>query len=175
MRRVVEIRSEPFATPGPQSIVLAALDEFDHLYGVGRRGASDLRPTDFDPPRGVYLVGRIDQHLAGGVGLRPIVEPERRIGEVKRLWVRPDLRRSGVAITLMEAIVAQAASLDYAELYLETGPLQPGARALYVKLGWGIVERYPEGAHTHDTGTRFHAAVERRGGEGERGSALPAS
>jgi putative acetyltransferase len=159
VRADVEIRAEPFAAPGPQSIVFAALDEFDRLYGVGKRGASDLKPTDFDPPRGIFLVGRIDQHLAGGVGLRPIVEPERQMGEIKRLWVRPDLRRGGVAIALMDAIVARATSLDYAELYLETGPLQPGARALYVKLGWEIVTRYPEGAHTHDTGTRFHAVL----------------
>jgi putative acetyltransferase len=161
VRPTVEIGAEPFDAPGPQSIVLAALDEFDHLYGVGKRGASDLKPTDFDPPRGVYLVGRIDQHLAGGVGLRPIVEPARRIGEVKRLWVRPDLRRGGLAIALMDAIVARATLLDYAELYLETGPLQPGARALYVKLGWEVVDRYPDGAHTHDTGTRFHSTIER--------------
>lgn len=151
----LEIRPEPFEAPGPQSIVLAARDEFNRIYGEDNRGAHDLRPGDFDAPRGAYLVARLDGHLAGGVGLRPIVEPALRLGEVKRLWVRPDLRRSGVAISLMAAIESLAADLGYATLYLETGPLQPAARALYERLSWQIVERYPEGAHVHDTGTRF--------------------
>lgn len=151
----VVIAPEPFYDPGPQSIVLAARDEFDRLYGKGGRGAHDLAAGDFDPPRGVYLVARLSGHLAGGVGLRPILEPERRIGEVKRLWIRPDLRRGGLATTLMAHVVAEALGLGYAELYLETGPRQPGARALYDRLGWQRVEAYPEGAHTHDTGTRF--------------------
>lgn len=158
----LEIAPEAFAAPGPQSIVLAALDEFDHLYGVGNRGSSDLTPHDFDPPRGVYLVARDHGHLAGGAGLRPIVEPERRCGEVKRLWVRPDLRRGGVATLLMEALVSEAVERDYAELYLETGPLQPAARMLYEGLGWERVETYPAGAHVHDTGFRFHRTLDGR-------------
>jgi GNAT superfamily N-acetyltransferase len=154
------IAAEYFASPGPQSIVLAALDEFDHLYGEGNRGAHDLTPHDFDPPRGVYLVARRDGHLAGGAGLRPIVEPERRLGEVKRLWVRPDLRRSGVATLLMDEIIDAATTRAYAALYLETGPLQPAARQLYERLGWERVDAYPEGAHLHVTGFRFRLQLE---------------
>jgi GNAT superfamily N-acetyltransferase len=55
----------------------------------------------------------------------------------------------------MAAIEELAATVGYATLYLETGPKQPGARALYEHLGWETVERYPQGAHVHDTGTRF--------------------
>lgn len=170
MRDDIEIRAEPFASPGPQSLVLAALDEFDRIYGVGNRGAHDLGANDFDPPLGTYLVGRLDGHLAGGVGLRPIVAPGLGIGEVKRLWVRPDLRRTGVARALMDAVVAAAVALGYGELYLETGPLQPAARALYETLGWQQVERYPQGAHSHDTGTRFHSVLDASRAQGRSSS-----
>jgi hypothetical protein len=61
----------------------------------------------------------------------------------------------------MAAIVETAEKVGYRELYLETGPLQPAARALYEGLGWTKVDRYPEGAHVHDTGTRFHATLSR--------------
>ncbi|HEV3328012.1 MAG TPA: GNAT family N-acetyltransferase [Acidimicrobiales bacterium] len=152
---VPAVAAEPFDGPGPQSIVLAALDEFDRIYGEGNRGAHDLAAGDFDPPRGVYLVARVDGHLAGGAGIRPIAAPELRAGEVKRLWVRPDLRRHGVARALMVEVVERAVAIGYATLYLETGPRQPAARALYVGLGWELVDAYPQGAHTHDTGTRF--------------------
>lgn len=153
------IAPEAFDSPGAQSIVLAALDEFDHIYGKGNRGAHDLGPHDFDPPRGVYLVARSGDHLAGGVGVRSILETERRIGEVKRLWVRPDLRRSGVATQLMVAALGAAVTLGHRELYLETGPRQPAARQLYERLGWDRVAAFPKGAHMHDTGFRFHLAL----------------
>lgn len=151
----VVIAAEPPDSPGVQSILLAARDEFDRLYGVGGRGAHDLSGHDFDPPLGAYLVARLDGHLAGGVGLRPILERALRLGEVKRLWIRPDLRRGGLATRCMAAVEAEARRRGYTALYLETGPLQPGARALYEKLGWERVDAYPEGAHVHDTGTRF--------------------
>jgi GNAT superfamily N-acetyltransferase len=153
------IAAEAFDSPGVQSIVLAALDEFDHIYGKGNRGAHDLTTHDFDPPRGMYLVARSDDHLAGGVGIRPIVDPQRHLGEVKRLWVRPDLRRCGVATRLMDAVLAEAVARGYRELYLETGPRQPAAKALYERLGWEPVAAYPEGAHVHDTGYRFHLVL----------------
>ena len=151
------ITQAAFSSPGVQSIVLAALDEFDRIYGVGNRGAHDLSPHDFDPPRGVYLIARDgDGNLAGGVGIRPILDSERYVGEVKRLWVRPDLRREGIAVRLMDAVLTEAVGRGYRDLYLETGPRQPAARQLYERLGWERVDAYPEGAHVHDTGFRFH-------------------
>ncbi|HUD69176.1 MAG TPA: GNAT family N-acetyltransferase [Acidimicrobiales bacterium] len=155
------ISPEAFDSHGVQSIVLAALDEFDHLYGIGNRGAHDIGSHDFDPPHGVYLVARAEDHLAGGVGIRPIVDPGLCIGEVKRLWVRPDLRRSGVARRLMDAVLQEAVARGYRELFLETGPRQPAARQLYERLGWERVDGFPEGAHVHDTGFRFHLALAR--------------
>jgi GNAT superfamily N-acetyltransferase len=159
----VVIAPEPFDRPGPQSLVNAAKDELDALYGRDGRGASDLHDGDFDPPRGCYLVARSEGHLAGGVGLRPIVEPEARTGEVKRLWVRPDLRRFGVATALMAAVVAQARALGYATLYLETGPRQLAAHELYRRLAWTPVEGYPAGAHVHKEGLRFRLDLEALG------------
>ena len=153
------IEAAPFDAPGPQSIVLAARDEFDRLYGQGGRGAHDLSAGDFDPPLGVYLVARLDGHLAGGVGLRPIADRALRFGEVKRLWIRPDLRRRGVATRLMAEVTEAARARGYAELYIETGPRQPAAKALYESLDWQVVDDFPPGAHTHDEGTRFHRSL----------------
>jgi GNAT superfamily N-acetyltransferase len=159
-RGTLSIAAESFEDAGPQSVVLAALDELDRLYGRGGRGAHDLVPGDFDPPRGVYLIARVDDHLAGGVGLRSIVNPDDRAGEVKRLWVRPDLRRTGVATALMDAVVREAVARDYAVLYLETGPRQIPAHGLYERLAWPRVDAYPPGAHAHAEGFKFRLVLD---------------
>lgn len=107
------------------------------------------------PPLGVYLVARAEGHPVGGVGLRPISAPKEHLGEIKRLWVRPDLRRSGVAAALMVDIEERARSLGYERLYLETGPAQPEALSFYPKIGWEKVDSFPPGAFTHDAASRF--------------------
>jgi len=96
---------------------------------------------------------------AGGVGVRPIGDPAQRLGEVKRLWVRPDLRRGGVATDLMSAIETRARQLGYERLYLETGPAQPEALALYVTTGWTPVDEFPPGAFAHRDSHRFTKAL----------------
>ncbi len=152
------IAEEPVRASGPRSLGFAALDELERRYGqVGDR--SHFVVDEFAPPLGAFLVARLDGHLAGGVGIRPIGDAAARSGEVTRLWVRPDLRRGGVAVALMESIVVRARSLGYAQLYLETGRAQPEARSLYEKLGWRPVDAFADGAHNHPEAFLFAFAL----------------
>jgi GNAT superfamily N-acetyltransferase len=148
------ITDEPFDSSGALSVLNAATDELNRRYGsVDDDMAMHL--DELGPPRGSFLVARSDGHLAGGVGLRAISSPELLLGEVKRLWVRPDLRRSGVAALLMGEIEERARQLGYRQLYLETGPAQPEALAFYPKHGWTQVEEFPPDAFTHPMASRF--------------------
>ena len=106
-------------------------------------------------PKGTFLVARLDAHPVGGVGLRPISDPALNVGEIKRLWVRPDQRRAGVGSALMQRIEERAKELGYARLYLETGYAQPEALELYRTSGWIAVPEYPPGAHSYPLATRF--------------------
>ena len=150
----VEIARESIETSGALSIFHAAVDELARRYGPGADDRAEML-SQLQEPEGFFLVARVATHLAGGVGLRPIGEPSRRLGEVKRLWVRPDLRRQGVAEALMTAVVDEARRGGFREVYLETGDRQPEAHALYVKTGWTAIDEFPDGAYSHPGAYRF--------------------
>ncbi len=85
----------------------------------------------------------------------PISDPDLHFAEVKRLWVRPDLRREGIGLALMHEIEIHAKELGYVTLFLETGPAQPEALALYRSHGWTEIEKYPAGVFSHPPAHRF--------------------
>ncbi len=148
------INEEPVESSGALSVFHAAVDELERRYGDG----SDDRQhviAELTPPRGFFLVARESGHPAGGVGVRAIGGAEEHLGEVKRLWVRPDMRRSGVASALMTAVQEHALVLGYRRLYLETGPAQPEALAFYPRIGWTVVDEFPPGVYSHPGASRF--------------------
>lgn len=151
----VLIQQEPIESPGALSVVLAATDELIRRYGsVDDDIATHLH--ELAAPLGFYLVARRDGQLVGGVGLRSIGAATLSAGEVKRLWVRSDLRRHGIAALLMDALEVRARELNYRALFLETGDGQPEALAFYPKHGWHKVENFPPGAFTHHQAIRFN-------------------
>lgn len=148
------VDDELISTSGALSVFHAATDELNRRYG---RIDEDFEVLihELTPPQGSFLVARVDAHPAGGVGIRTIGDPSHRFAEVKRLWVRPDQRRFGVGARLMKDIEEHARSLNFRELYLETGWAQPEALALYQTNGWTPVTEYPDGAFSHPTSYRF--------------------
>jgi GNAT superfamily N-acetyltransferase len=148
------IEDESIESSGAQSVYQSAIDELTRRYGAGD-ATWQLDLEEFRPPLGIFLVARADTHPAGCVGVRAITSPALHIGEVKRLWVRPDLRRSGVAAALMDTIEDRARMAGYVQLFLETGDAQPEAQALYAKLSWEPVDDFPEGAFSHPQAMRF--------------------
>lgn len=150
----LSITDEAISTSGALSVLYAADDELKRRYG-GEGDGPHLRIDELSEPLGRFLVARVDGDIAGGVGLRPIGEPAQRLAEIKRLWVRPDLRRGGIAVALMSEVEARARSLGYERLYLETGPKQPEAVALYGAIGWERVEEYPASVFCHPMSHRF--------------------
>lgn len=128
----IAVEEVDISSTAAQAICALAVDELDHRYGPDPSGAS-LELGGFAPPGGAFLVARMGSELVGGVGYLSLGSG---VSEVKRLWVRPDCRRSGVGRLLMAELVALAAERGIGRLVLETGPLQPEAIALYESGGW---------------------------------------
>jgi GNAT superfamily N-acetyltransferase len=145
------VEAVPFGSTAAQAMVLSAADELDQRYGPEDH-PSILDASEFDPPRGAFVIARSGGHLAGGVGLRTAAEG---VGEIKRLWVRPDLRRQGIASVLMDAIELEGRARSFAMLVLETGPLQPEAVGLYEAVGWRRVDALPVGGSSYPDTVSF--------------------
>jgi ribosomal protein S18 acetylase RimI-like enzyme len=85
------------------------------------------------------LVARVDGELVGCVAIRRLDDAT---CEMKRLYVQPDGRGSGLGRALAEAIVDEARRLGFRTMKLDTLPSMDTARALYRSLGFRPVERY---------------------------------
>ena len=148
------IDDELITSHGALSVYHAAIDELNRRYG-GSEEDQHLRVEELLPPTGAFVVARLDGHPIGGVGLRQISDPASRLGEIKRLWVRPDQRRRGAGAELMTAIEVRARRIGFLQLYLESGFAQPEALELYRTSGWERVEQYPPGAFSYPIASRF--------------------
>jgi GNAT superfamily N-acetyltransferase len=87
----------------------------------------------------LFLVAWVDDRAVGCGGVRA---HDGDIGELKRMYVQPAYRRTGVGRAVLAALEARARALGYARLRLETGVRQPEAIALYRAAGYEPIEAY---------------------------------
>lgn len=90
-------------------------------------------PGKYVQPDGKILIGLLDKKIVGCVAVRRL---EETVCEMKRLYVRPETRGTGLGRKLTEQIIEAARDLGYQTMRLDTLDRLSEAMNLYEKLGF---------------------------------------
>jgi ribosomal protein S18 acetylase RimI-like enzyme len=96
-------------------------------------------PGRYAPPDGRLLLAWGGAEASGCVALRRF---EEAIGEMKRLYVRPAWRGTGLGRALAKAVIAEARLAGYTKLRLDTLSTMTTAQRLYRALGFHEIPAY---------------------------------
>jgi GNAT superfamily N-acetyltransferase len=136
-------RPAPLEEEPAASLVDAMRAEMADVYDRLDIDAEDMPkagPGELGPPAGTFLVGFDSAGRAVCCG--GVKRLEDGACEIKRMYVVPDARRSGVGRELLQALEDAARELGYRVVRLDTGPRQPSAERMYREAGYRPIDNF---------------------------------
>ena len=124
---------------------------FGELAGLFEEGFDPAKSTsaaidDFRPPRGSFLVGRIEDRPVACGGLTLTSESA---AYIKRMWVDGSVRGLGLGRRMLEALEKKAAEMGCSRVQLETNRALTAAIRLYRSAGYEEVEPFNDELYAH--------------------------
>jgi GNAT superfamily N-acetyltransferase len=136
----VVLRDEPLDGAAASDLLAAFASEIASLYPGWHPGAGpSADPGEFVPPAGAFVVAYVDGRPVGCGGFKRI---DAQRGEIKRLYVAPELRKSGIARLILGGLEQRARESGYAAVRLDTGARQPEALTLFRSAGYNNIADY---------------------------------
>ncbi|WP_341719220.1 GNAT family N-acetyltransferase [Micromonospora sp. FIMYZ51] len=134
---MLSVRQEPWESTDGVRLRAAQRTELDARYG-----SDDHEPGS--PPTAesvtVFLIARDGTGTAVGCGGLRLLGPDS--AEIKRMYVIPSARGTGVATTILRALEHAARDAGVRTLLLETGTAQPEAIRFYEREGYHRIDNF---------------------------------
>lgn len=124
--------TRPLDHPDAVTLTAEMRSEVSAIYERLDAG-SPLRPEEFEPPRGRFVVGYDGEQPVAAGGYRQIEDHHAR---VQRVFVRPQSRGRALSRALMVYLEQAAREDGFTSLDLHTGVRQPAAVRVYESLGY---------------------------------------
>jgi GNAT superfamily N-acetyltransferase len=137
MDSVLDLRPVAYGHPDAAALIDRVQQEYVERYGGPDE--TPVEPSMFDPPEGYFVVAYLDGVPVGTGAWRrsPILAlGGSRGAEIKRMYVVPEHRGSGIARRILAVLEDTAAAAGFDLLVLETGLMQPEAIGLYESCGY---------------------------------------
>ncbi|MGW0520049.1 GNAT family N-acetyltransferase [Crossiella sp. NPDC003009] len=133
----VRVTEVSWADPEGAALRAAQRAELDARYGFADHEPG-APPTAADIE--VFLLARDAQDRAVGCGGLRLLGPDS--AEIKRMYVTPRARGTGVAVVVLRALENEARRRSLRTLLLETGTAQPDAMRFYEREGYHAVANF---------------------------------
>jgi putative acetyltransferase len=146
----LEIVPEALTSAAATALIAALNAELSARYPEPGATHFNLNPAEVAPGSGIFLVARRLGRPVGCGAVRSLREPAvmdelgLRVGELKRMYVAPEVRGEGIGRALLARLETAARALGLTRLVLETGTRQTEALALYRRAGFTEIPAYGE-------------------------------
>jgi putative acetyltransferase len=96
--------------------------------------------AEFEKHGGYFVIAQQGDQTIGCGGFKPL---DNSCAEIKRMFVRPEMRRRGWARRILRHLEEEAHRRGFVSTVLETGCDNAGAIALYQSEGYAQIPEYP--------------------------------
>ena len=141
MTEAVQIQRGELKLPEALELIGALNIELRQRYPEPGATHFRLDPDEISAGRGAFLLALLGSEPVGCGAVRLLSALD---AEIKRMYVKPEARRRGVAKVLLAALEAEAKGLGAMRLLLETGVRQQEAIGLYSGAGFTGIEPFGE-------------------------------
>ena len=157
----LEITVEPLTGNAAAVLITALNTELSAHYPEPGATHFGLSASEVASGNGAFVVARWLNRAVGCGALRRPQSPELvrelgpNVGELKRMYVVPDMRGRGIGRALLERLESEARDVGLSRIVLETGTRQSEAIALYRRAGFTPIPAYGEYTASPDTSLCF--------------------
>lgn len=144
----VSVTHAELTAPASLALIEALNAELAAMYPEPGANHFQLDPEQVLGSRGAFLIVRRGGEPVGCGALR-LIDDE--TGELKRMYVAPEVRGTGLGRSLVAALEAEARERGARRLVLETGIRQHAALVLYERCGFRRIPLYGEYLSSPDT------------------------